>query len=798
MQDVRAAAPLVARALHRWYGADPYARKTGLYRYDDPSLAVNWKDSSRLGRNLASSVLAVTGQRHRVQDINRWWDSANAITAVIDYMSVTGDRSYLGPVVQNTFRRAPGARRRMYRRRVSRSRPYLRFENYQGFINGFYDDEGWWALAWISAYDLTGDENYLTAAAGIFQDMAGGWDDFWGGGIYWGKYDGSPDRLGVVAAPRGWTGGYKNAIANELFIAVAASLGLRYRRRNPSGPDHAGYARWAVRGWEWFGSPPPQGIAMINEANLVNDSPGMQGVNSNTESIWSYNQGVILSGLCDLSELAGDEAYLGWAEKIADAFIGNPWSASSRPSKSGVIHGILHERDDCRPDGSALATPPSVDSTLFKGIFVRNLARLYLKIPKAAYQQFILANVQSALAQANERYQFGCNWAAPVDVADFVRQTAGLDLVTAALLVTEPFHPPTSGPESAGSHEEDEKAHLVVHGALVRGVPGRLELEGGVLHVEMAAQAVLQPVEHAAVVDHPLVHHHVRREHREPGGDRPGVQVVHVADAGQAGHVAPDLAQVDAAGARLEQHVDGLPQQLPGAGQDQQADGERGDRVHPGEPGGRDHHPGHDHRGGPERVRGDLEEGAADIQALRLPPPQQQQRHGVGAQRDHAEHDEQPGAHLGGRYQPPDRLDQDERRHPEQQHGVGHRGQDLGPGVAEGAPRGGRPGGHVRGQQGQAEAGRVGGHVRRVGDQHQGAGDHRADDLGHRDQGAEHQGRDQGGTVPPGHGPGVGMPGHSSLRRRKPRRGGSPGGGPGSPAAGPAGGDPPSPAATSS
>src|SRR5215469_13895015 len=95
----------------------------------------------------------------------------------------------------------------------------------------------------------------------------------------------------------------------------------------------------------------------------------------------------------------------------------------------------------------------------------------------------------------------------------------------------------------------------VVHGALMVGVPGRLELEGRVLDVEVTAQAVLQPVQHRgapAVVDDARVHHDVGREHREPGGDRPGVQLVHVADPSQHGHVAPDLAQVNAARARLE------------------------------------------------------------------------------------------------------------------------------------------------------------------------------------------------------------------------------------------------------
>jgi predicted alpha-1,6-mannanase (GH76 family) len=64
-----------------------------------------------------------------------WWNSANAITTLADYAQATGSRQF-DPVFQNTFIAAQ--------------------KTSAGFLNRFYDDEGWWALAWIDVYDITG------------------------------------------------------------------------------------------------------------------------------------------------------------------------------------------------------------------------------------------------------------------------------------------------------------------------------------------------------------------------------------------------------------------------------------------------------------------------------------------------------------------------------------------------------------------------------------------------------------------------------------------------------------------
>jgi len=235
-----------------------------------------------------------------------WWNAANAVTVLVNEERVTGTRLYRGAIA-NTFAR-------------NRKR---------GFLNNFYDDEGWWALAWLDAYDLNHEMVYLKTARSIFLDMTGGWDETCGGGIWWSK-----DRK------------YKNAIANELFLSVAAELAIR-----EGGAQRLSDSKWAMREWNWF-----QRSGMINEDNLVND--GLTGgCRNNRRTVWTYNQGVILGGLSALARLRRNPAFLMVARQIADSAL------QELTDKNGILH------DPCEPNCGA-------DGSQFKGIFVRNLLAL--------------------------------------------------------------------------------------------------------------------------------------------------------------------------------------------------------------------------------------------------------------------------------------------------------------------------------------------------------------------------------------------------------------------------------------
>jgi len=314
-----------------------------------------------------------------------WWNAANALETTIDYSTLTGTLTYRGDIF-NTFDKYKGS----------------------NFLSPwFFDDEGWWALTWIKAYDLTGETRYLDMAKTIFNDMKGGWDSTCGGGLWWKKL--KQQRT------------YKNAITNELFLSVAARLHLR----SPGDHGPGSYLGWAQREWDWF-----KHTGLINSSYLIND-----GLNSscqnNGQTTWTYNQGVILGGLVDLYKSTNDSSLLIQAQAIADATI-----RTLAPS------GILQE--PCGLNETPVAAPVTAlsqpncgdEGAQFKGIFMRNLYYLYQTTHKQTYKAFMTQNADSIWWHSRNRAdQFGFSWAGSFNGTDAVRQSAAMDTINAAILL---------------------------------------------------------------------------------------------------------------------------------------------------------------------------------------------------------------------------------------------------------------------------------------------------------------------------------------------------------------------------
>lgn len=303
-----------------------------------------------------------------------WWNSANATTVLVDYSRISGSRQYF-PTLAETFVAAQNTS--------------------PGFLNKYYDDEGWWALAWIDAFDLTQNKVYLAMGESIFKDMTAAWDDTCGGGIWWNR-----DRK------------YKNAIANELFLSVAAHLA------NRDSNNRASYLEWANREWTWFAQ-----SGMINSRNLVNDGlrigapdgSATKGCTNNGRNTWSYNQGVVLGGVAELAKLNPDPSLRQTADNIASAAI------TSLADANGILH------DSCEP------AKCGADASQFKGIFVRNLVDLYNASPRADYKSFIEKNANAIWTNSrSDDFQLGLVWSGPFSGGNASSQSSALDAIVGA------------------------------------------------------------------------------------------------------------------------------------------------------------------------------------------------------------------------------------------------------------------------------------------------------------------------------------------------------------------------------
>ncbi|KAH6895619.1 glycoside hydrolase [Thelonectria olida] len=342
---------------------------------------------------------------------NAWWNSANALTTMADFTTLAltqANELNIGGYMRNTYTNAQKTQvqtiKTMNQGLVSSAycidrdsgcmakRDFVEKRGFDDFENEYYDDEGWWALAWIRSYDAAGDKEYLQMAQNIFADMETGTGTKCGGGIYWSK-----DRK------------YVNAIANELYLAVAASLARRTGKES--------YLKTAKDQWQWF-----RNSGMINDDNLINDGLDSNCKNNGLQT-WSYNQGVILGALVELAYATKDNKYFESATKIAKAAI----------KHLANDDGILVETDDCELKDGHCGT----DGQQFKGVFIRNLRYLYDEVKDDDFKKFIIKNADSIWKNdQNSNHRLGVAWTGPYVPASGPSHSSAMDALVAAIAVS--------------------------------------------------------------------------------------------------------------------------------------------------------------------------------------------------------------------------------------------------------------------------------------------------------------------------------------------------------------------------
>ncbi|EON67286.1 hypothetical protein W97_06539 [Coniosporium apollinis CBS 100218] len=401
--------------------------------------------------------------------LGTWPDSIDWTSAVLgtyvsaSVFSLTRSLEYVLPFTQATPASIEGQRiENEINKYFSHTVAYYFGQNAFSIRTQAYDDMLWVVLGWLEnirfmnlhtklhypssgtspRYDGWYGKQFEAAfahRAHVFYDITThGWDTkLCGGGMTWNPH----------LTP------YKNAITNQLFISASIGMYLyfpgddnsapfvqddAYAQNIPSARPHDPKYLWAaVEGYEWLST-----SNMTNKKGLYVDGFHISGWNRNgsigtgkcddrNEMVYTYNQGVLLSGLRGLWEGTGQLRYL----EDGHTLIRNVMAATGWPDE-GVPHdrrwaglgryGILEEV--CDSSGSC-----SQNGQTFKGIFFHHLTLFCEPLPRTPlipgktfwaspaesmlhaqsckeYAPWVTHNARAALNTRNEKGEFGMWW----------------------------------------------------------------------------------------------------------------------------------------------------------------------------------------------------------------------------------------------------------------------------------------------------------------------------------------------------------------------------------------------------
>jgi Predicted glycosyl hydrolase len=260
----------------------------------------------------------------------------------------------------------------------------VRAKNGNTWLNHFYDDMEWMALACLRAYDSTKENKYKDVVDVLWSDIKNGWSSDLGGGIWWNKDNGS-----------------KNAPSNLPAAILAARLYQRFNDPND--------LQWATDIYNWM-----KNNLYESSTGLVYDNIAKNGT-KNTTWKFTYNQGTFIGTALELFKITGNSSYMADAVKAADYTLNSGFLTSN---------GVL--KDEGGGDGG-----------LFKGVFVRYFTRLIIEGnldngKKTSYLNFMINNGKTLWTKGTNKTQvlFNSGWdKMPGNSVDFTVQLSGVMLM---------------------------------------------------------------------------------------------------------------------------------------------------------------------------------------------------------------------------------------------------------------------------------------------------------------------------------------------------------------------------------
>jgi len=305
-------------------------------------------------------------QSNTATDWAQYWPNAHALDIAVDGYLRTSSATFKG--------------------RMSDLIAGVYAKNGNTWINYYYDDMEWMALANLRAYAATNDVAFKNVTDVLWADIKGGWSDALGGGIWWRKDNSS-----------------KNTPSNMPAAILAARLYEAFKNEDD--------LNWAKKIYAWEKS-----VLYESTTGLVYDNIASDGT-KNTSWKFTYNQGTFIGAALELYKITNDVTYLNDAIKAADYTLNSGFYTSN---------GVL--KDEGGGDGG-----------LFKGVFVRYFNRLIIEGGVEGGKKTVYINFMKKCGETlwskgtNKEYVlFGSAWdKAPGSTVDFTVQESGVMLLEA-------------------------------------------------------------------------------------------------------------------------------------------------------------------------------------------------------------------------------------------------------------------------------------------------------------------------------------------------------------------------------